>query len=359
MSKVYLPGSVLDAARERIARVFEGFENIVVSVSGGKDSTALFWLCVEEAERRGRRIKAFFLDQEAEYAATIEVVDEMMRHPAVEPMWFQVPIKMTNATSFEDEFLYAWGPGEPWMREKHPLAIHSIPESYPERFYDFFAWLEQQTPDTAFMIGLRAEESLNRFRAVVKNPGWNGLAWSTKTPCPTTFRFNPIFDWGAGDVWKYINESDRPYNAIYDKMYAAGHGIFNTMRVSNLIHEKSFSALTSLQEFEPDTFDAIVRRLKGAHVASIYADEDRIFSTRALPAGFSTWRDYRDYLLATTPLRRRERFEKRFGGQEASPEVYRQQCRQLMLNDWENNVPPTQRRAEKKRETLAKWRALL
>lgn len=359
MSKVYLPGTVLDAARERIARVFDGFDDVVVSVSGGKDSTALFWLAVEEAERRGRRIKAFFLDQEAEYAATIEVVEDMMRHPVVDPLWYQVPIRMTNATSFEDEFLYAWGPGEPWMREKHPLAIHAVPGPYPERFYDFFAWLERVLPDTAFLIGLRAEESLNRFRAVVKNPGWEGLTWSTRTACPTTFRFNPIFDWGAGDVWKYIHEAGRPYNAIYDKMYAAGHGIFNTMRVSNLIHEKSFSALASLQEFESETFDAIVRRLKGAHVASIYAAEDRIFSTKSLPSGFASWRDYRDYLLSTTPLRRRDRFEKRFAGQEDSPEVHRQQCRQLMLNDWENNVPPTQRRAERKRETMAKWKGLL
>lgn len=357
-SKIFTQTSVLDAARARIRFVFDGFENIVVSVSGGKDSTALFYLAIEEAERRNRRIKAFFLDQEAEYQATIDVIEGMMMHPLVDPMWFQTPIRMTNAVSYEDAFLNAWAPGEEWMREKHPLAIHEAAGA-PDRFYDFFPWLEKATPNTAFLIGLRAEEALNRFRAVVKNPGWQGLTWSTKTGCPTTFRFSPIYDWGHGDVWKFIAEKGVPYNRMYDLMLAAGHGIFNTMRVSNLVHEKAFVALASLQEFEPDTYDRLVRRLKGVHVAALYAKEDSVMSTRKLPKGFATWKDYRDYLLATTPLTNRDRIEKRFAGQPDTPEVHRAQCRQLLLNDWENNLPPPKDTRQKRQEALAKWADVL
>lgn len=361
MNKVFLTETVLEAARTRMALVFDRFENILVSVSSGKDSTALYWLAVEEAQKRGRKIVAFFLDQEVEYQSSIDFIETMMAHPSVEAQWYQVPLRLTNATSYQDEFLHAWGEGEAWMRAKHPLAIHSIEEPYLDRFYTFFDWKERATDNTAFLVGLRAEESLNRFRAVVKNPGFEDVNWSTRTKNPTSFRFYPIFDWGMGDVWKFIGDSGVPYNTIYDKMLADNQNYYQSMRVSNLIHEKSFECLTKLQILEPETFDKITARLAGTHLASIYANEASVFGGKSLPESFESWRQWRDYLLETAPLtpERRERFAKRFGAQEDSEAVYRQQARQLCANDWENNLPTTQGQASKRREVMQKWRDLL
>lgn len=359
MAKVFQTKNVLDAARERIGFVFDNFEDIEVSVSSGKDSTVLYYLTMDEAQRRNRKVGVFFLDQEAEYQATIDIIEQMMSHPLAIPRWYQVPLRMTNATSYKEEFLYAWEPGKQWMREKHPLAIHAIDEEYPQRFYDFFHWREAKSNSRAFLIGLRAEESLNRFRSVVRNAGLEGVRWSTKTDSPTSFRLYPVYDWSLGDVWKYIDDNDIPYNAIYDKMFAANHNYYNTMRVSNLIHEKSFSCLTYLQELEPETFDALTARLSGTHVASIYADEALMFAAKKLPSAFSSWLEYRDYLLNTAPLKHKERFAKRFAEQEQTESVYRQQVRQLMLNDYENSVPTTQGKATKKKAELAKWWDLL
>jgi len=361
MAKVFTDRSVLEAARERISFVFDNFENVSVSVSGGKDSTALAYLALEEAEKRGREIEVFFLDQEAEYASTIEVIEKMMVHPLVRPAWYQVPIRMTNATSYSEEFLSAWGEGEEWMRAKHPLAIQSIQGDYPDRFYPFFKWRETQYPNTAILIGLRTEEALNRFRAVVKNPGYNDVVWSTKTACDSSFRFYPIFDWGLGDVWRYIRDAGVEYNRVYDRMLAAGHSRWKDMRVSNLLHEKAFKCLTSLQEMEPETFDALVQRIHGARVASIYAAEGTIFSVDKRPESFSTWGEFRDYLLATSPIKPEYilRLQKRFAGQEQSEDCYRQQCRQVLLCDWEGSLAPVQHKAEKKRAVLEKWREIL
>src|SRR5690625_2254920 len=41
LKQVYVPKDVLTAAKERISYIFDEFEDIVVSISGGKDSTAL------------------------------------------------------------------------------------------------------------------------------------------------------------------------------------------------------------------------------------------------------------------------------------------------------------------------------
>lgn len=106
MARTAIEGSkdVLTAARERIAYLFDNYDNIQLSFSGGKDSTALFHLVNAEAKKRGRKFYLFFLDQEAEYAGTIEIVEWAMSQPNVIPLWYQVPMFMTNAVSQEQLF---------------------------------------------------------------------------------------------------------------------------------------------------------------------------------------------------------------------------------------------------------------
>ena len=338
LKRVYLEENVFHKAQERVSIVFDSFKDIIVSISSGKDSTTLYWLVVREAERRNRRVKVFFLDQEAEYQSSVDLIRRMMSHDLVDPLWYQVPLYMTNTTSYRECMFYAWDEGEIWVRDKDPLAIHSIDISYPSRFYGFFKWMEKSNPDTAFFIGLRAEESLNRLRSVIKNPGWKDINWSTKTTGRNTYRFYPLYDWGVGDVWKYIADNDLPYNAVYDKMYRSNKNFYKTMRVSNLIHEKSFKILGDLQVYEPDTFSKLVKRISGIHVASIYAGEDSVFSTSKLPEKFKTWYEFREYLLSTSPVDKRDKFIDRFKTQPQDESACRRQVRQLLLNDYENNL---------------------
>lgn len=361
MMIAYREDNVLVAARKRIARVFDEFDRIFVSVSSGKDSTCLFWLCLQEAEKRGKKINVFFLDQEAEYRGSIEIMRTMMQHPSVIPWWYQVPIRMTNATSYDQPFLYAWGEGEEWVRPKEEIAIKSIGGEYPRRFYDFFDWFErQQIEPTAFFVGLRSKESMNRFRAVTKHPGYKGIPWSTKTKSDKAYRFYPVYDWAFGDVWKFIADSGVPYNPVYDRMYCLKGKSVNGIRISNLIHEKSFSCLTELQEIEPDTYERLCTRLKGVHSAAIYAREHTIYNAETLPSGFASWKAYRDYLLESAPMaeKHRDQLRKRFAGQPDSESIHRQQCRQVLICDYENSIP-VNTKADTKADLWAKWWDLL
>lgn len=344
---------VLTAARRRMAGIFDNFSRIVVSVSSGKDSTVIRNLAIEEARKRNRKIELFFLDQEAEYQSTVDLMTEWMYDPEVVPKWFQVPIQMTNATSHKDYFLYAWGPGEPWMREKDPIAIHTLEEAYPQRFYDFFEWYEKiSEPGTAFIIGVRSRESLNRNRATTKRPAFKDWTWTSVTKGKDVFRVYPIYDWAFGDVWKYIHESGLKYNKYYDRMFAK-HGVSEReMRVSNLIHEQAFRCLVDLQEFEPETYQKMINRLGGVHCAALYAKESYIYSSGKLPKHFKSWREYRDYLLSTTDINKVERFTKRFDGQGNEEETCKGHVRQILTNDWENNVPVTK---SKKEELMQIW----
>lgn len=334
--------NVHDASVARIRFIFQEFEKIVVSVSGGKDSTCLFHLVVDEAERTGRKFDLFFLDQEAEYQSTIDMVRIMMSHPLVIPKWYQVPLLMTNATSHDEHFLHAWEVGKQWIRDKDPLAIHEIEDDYPNRFYKFFPWLEKQDQHpTAHIVGLRIFESMNRQRTMLKANGYKHYKWSTASESPLSYRFYPIFDWQCRDVWKFIADRDVRYNAAYDRMVARSGVNLRTMRVSNLIHEQAFRSLSQLQEFEPETYDKLVSRLGGVHCAANYSDDAFVFKADKLPKTFTTWKEWRDYLLNTTPAAMIERYRKRFAKQGDEERTCQHQVKQILLNDWEGKLPKT------------------
>ena len=110
LKQVYIKDNVRDAAEKRISYIFDEFENIIVSISGGKDSTVLCWMALQEARRRNRRIGIFFLDEEVVYQSTIEQVTWLMNlYPENSVrIWFQFPFKLTNATSLVDSQLICW-----------------------------------------------------------------------------------------------------------------------------------------------------------------------------------------------------------------------------------------------------------
>lgn len=66
-SKLYREKNVLEAARERIQYTFEEFENLYLSVSGGKDSSVMMQLARQEAEKRDETFDVLFIDLEAQY----------------------------------------------------------------------------------------------------------------------------------------------------------------------------------------------------------------------------------------------------------------------------------------------------
>ena len=145
-----------------------------------------------------------------------------------------------------------------------------------------------------------------------------------------------------------------PYNRIYDYEFIKNGQNISKMRISNLIHEKSFRVLADLQEFEPDTYERLVKRLSGVHCAGLYAKDKYIYSCEDLPKNFLSWKSYRDYLLQTTPSNKKEVFIKRFSKQKESENIFKQQCRQILLNDWENSLVIDQKKEEKRKMLLEK-----
>jgi len=331
--------NVLEAAVKRIEYLFDNYDNIQLSFSGGKDSTALFHLINNEAIKRNRKFIVYFQDQEAEYQGTIDLVEWVMQQPNVIPMWYQVPIFMTNAASQQQLFLWAWGEGEKWVREKNPIAIQSIEGKHPKRFHKFNLWVAQNLKKlkgkSICIIGLRAEESPDR-RFVMFGED-SDLFWLRRTHEPN--KAYPIIDWKYTDVWKFLIEGGYKYNRIYDKMYMLG-GNLRYFRVSNLIHENAFRCLTDLQELEPETYDKLENRLTGVHTAAIYGKENLVYSIKKLPENFKTWKEYKDFLLDTIHPELSRIFRWQWTRLEhiEDEDCFKYMVKRILLCDWEGNI---------------------
>lgn len=371
LRQVYISKDVVTAAKERMAYVFDEFDNIIVSISGGKDSTVLAHLALVEANKRGRKVGLFFLDEEVVYDSTVKQVDYLMSmYPEnTTRLWMQLEFKLTNASSLTEGQLICWEAGKHklWMRPKRSDSIQHPPwdrETQTVRdknkgfgFYDVIENFNNSRKDTAFLVGLRATESPNRWRAVSKNPGHKDIYWCTKM-AGTNRSFYPLYDWNFHDIWKYIYDQKLQYSRIYDYMYKKGMGL-QEIRVSSLIHEKSFKALVELPEFEPKTYDRLLKRIKGISIGNLYGKDRTMLKAQKLPKNYKSWMEYRDFLLATYPDdAKRFIFVKRFNRQLNNSYVARQQCRQLILNDYENNLP-IDNKSDPREATIKKWRELL
>ncbi|HZK18935.1 MAG TPA: phosphoadenosine phosphosulfate reductase family protein [Clostridia bacterium] len=370
LKQTYIDETVLDAARRRMSYIFDEFEDIVVSISGGKDSTVLAHLALGEASRRNRKVGLFFLDEEVVYDSTVRQVDYLMNmYPQnTNKLWLQIEFRLTNATSLTEPQLICWESGRHkiWMRPKQPDSIKFPPwdrkkETIRDKnkgfgFYDALENFQRYKSGAAFIIGLRATESMHRWRAVAGNPGYKDIFWCTRKE--NTYNFYPLYDWNFHDIWKYIYDNKLRYSKIYDYMWKKGMGL-QEIRVSSLIHEKSFKALVELPEFEPRTYDRLLKRIKGISIGNLYGKNNKMLQVRKLPKNFNTWIEYRDFLLETYPDQDKKAiFVKRFDRHLNNRYVARQQCRQIVLNDYENNLP-IDNKPDPREAMIAKWRAIL
>jgi len=298
--KIYLQQSVWDAAIERIEWVFSEFPVVVVGVSGGKDSTVLFHLALRVAQDLDRLpLPVLFLDQEAEWQATVEEIRTMMYHEDVKPYWLQVPMQISNATSQRTHWLQCWDPDarEDWVHPQDPIALTENiygTKTFADLFTRFFAVHFSDTP-AAYLSGVRTEESPTRMMALTEAETYKGETWGKiLNRSRDHYTFYPLYDWSYSDIWKAIFTNEWSYNEIYKKLFM--HGVpFKRMRVSNLHHETAVHSLFQLQKLEPETYERVVQRLPGADMAGKLGAEQ--FFVRNLPFVFNSWKEYRDYLV--------------------------------------------------------------
>lgn len=309
--------NVLEAARQRIAWTFDTFPRIYVSFSGGKDSTVMLHLVMDEAIKRGRKVGVLFVDLEGQYKLTIEHIqacyDLYSEH--TEPYWVCLPLALRNAVSVYEPRWTCWEPDREadWIRQPPVLGITD------HAYFDFFRYyppkpmeFEEFVPNfgdwysegklTACFVGIRSDESLNRWRTVsghgTKFEGRNYAQHVMKT----LWNIYPIYDWKTEDIWTYLGKFNKPYNRLYDRMHQAGLSI-HQQRICQPYGDDQRKGLWLFHIIEPETWARIVARVNGANQGALYAEETGNILGRikiAKPDGH-TWESFAGLLLDSMP----------------------------------------------------------
>ena len=102
MSKKYIEKNVLDAAIERLEIVFQNFDNIYFSVSGGKDSSVMVQLANIVAKKLNKKFDVLFIDLEAQYKHTVKHIEELKQLSQIRDFYhIALPMALRNATKMD------------------------------------------------------------------------------------------------------------------------------------------------------------------------------------------------------------------------------------------------------------------
>tara|TARA_R100001460_G_scaffold125_1_gene483 strand:+ start:607 stop:1815 length:1209 start_codon:yes stop_codon:yes gene_type:complete len=325
-TKYYLNKNVLQASRERIFKVFDSFEKYYISFSGGKDSTVMTHLVLDEAIKRNKKVGLLIIDLEAQYENTIQHIEEIIEKykDNIDLHWFCGELLLRNAVSDFQPKWTCWDNNNEniWVREKPNKASDLsqydfyVPKMEFEEFMVLFGKWYAQDKLTAGFIGIRSDESLHRYRAITsnkKNLTYNNYKWTTKLN-NNLFNVYPIYDWRTEDIWIFHSKyKNLCHNKIYDLMTMAGVKLSN-QRLCQPYGDDQKKGLWLYHILESNTWYKLLNRVSGVNSGSLYINEKGNINgyNNVTKPDNHTWESYCNYLLKSLPYKMQIHYKQKF-----------------------------------------------
>ena len=260
--RMFLDINCVDAARERMRHIYDTFDTVCVQFSGGKDSTAVLYLAKEIHEERGLGpVKVIFRDEEMVSPTVLTFVEKVRNYDWVDMEWYCLPTVQEVWVLGQREAILLW---DPWRGQEDRLVRRApdwaicadnlglaLDEPIPKPI-DYYT-MQGKVGMTAFVMGVRANESMVRYRSCVQKLHENYIVKPYKLSKTIPLRFaKPIYDWTASDVMKFVKvEHGGEMCEYYDLADMAG----GNARVGIPLRSVAIRRIGDLIATEPEFFD--------------------------------------------------------------------------------------------------------
>lgn len=309
--------NVYDLTMSRIKTLFQEFDNIYISFSGGKDSGVLLNLCLHYMKENciERKIGVFHMDYEVQYNETTKYIDRVLEanKEYLEVYRVCVPFKVTTCTSMHQIYWRPWDQlcKDLWVREL-PTGCYTqadfsfyCSDMWDYDFQELFGnWyhLLKKARRTCSLIGIRTQESYHRWKTVYGNKRrymYNELKW-TRLVTQDVYNAYPLYDWLTTDIWTANGRFGWDYNNLYDLYYQAGVPL-EKQRVASPFLSAAQESLSLYRVLDPDMWGKMLCRVNGVNFTALYGHSYVVARKKAILPPGHTWQSYMNFLLSTLP----------------------------------------------------------
>jgi predicted phosphoadenosine phosphosulfate sulfurtransferase len=315
MSKIYSEKNVFDAALERLVYIFNTFDKVYFSVSGGKDSSVMVQLANIIAKQLCKKFDVLYMDFEAQYQLTIKHIEELKELSQIDIFYHCcLEWEEDNGVSY---FYPSW---ITWDHNKKDIWVREMPEQVINRnncpfdFYfdgmedydfvkQFSIWYKAKHGGTvAVGVGIRSDESLNRWRTIARDNKnmFLDLKWTTKVSTDV-YNFYPLYDWRTEDIWGCVSKYKLTYNHVYELMYKNGLSI-HQQRLCQPFGLDQRVGLDQFAAIEPDTWEKLLNRVSGCNMGSLYCRSSLLGHLKTTKPPRMKWEEYSLFLLESLGL---------------------------------------------------------
>ena len=201
---------------------------LVVTFSGGKDSTVVLQLVIEillELKKEGQSLKQTFVvssDTTVEMPIIESYLENILNSIDIfcQKEDLNLSVNLIKPKIEDSFFSLMIGKGYPapnkwfrWCTDR--LKIR--PATY------FLETLVKKNQSILMLLGVRIDESVSRANSInSRELNFKGL--SLHDQIPNAYVLSPIKDWTTLEVWKYLNENPAPWGSHQDmmKLYSKG-----------------------------------------------------------------------------------------------------------------------------------------
>lgn len=290
----YIDTDVLTEAKKRILHLYDTFDSLWVSFSGGKDSLVVLNLVEEVYRENGIKEKpnVLFYDEELIDNSVISFVESYYETDRFNFIWLAVPLH-SNKFILGKTFDYVqWDPNRNWIRSKPDFAITQLTNNKEQVFDQYtlddalFNQYLKIKGRIAVLTGIRAQESIIRLKSCLNKKNENYICTSG---CSNVKKAKPIYDWSERDVFKYFLDRQIEYCQIYDNQFWNGQ----QLRVSTPLHSEYSKRFSKLRTLYPQFYEQLVSIFPEMLVQERYWNElDRYSVMYSYPKSFDGIRQY-------------------------------------------------------------------